>query len=487
MSTSDAPRVFLSYARPDAHLVEQVYARLVDEGFNVWMDTHSIFPGQEWELEIESALRDSSVVLVCLSRNSVTREGYLQKEILAALEVWKHKPPHAMFLIPAKLEPCDVHPRLRDFHWVDLFDAVSWRRLLTQLAGRLRDPGATVPARLDEQSDLFDAPLRDRDPPGAPGIPVVTFPETVKKFAIDSIGKPAWDGLSDATKRVILTLGCKLEPVVQIVPPTPVPIVLGFECLGLGALGENFFKICEQCHDADPGLIRICLAIVAIQTTSSLREEAIQNGYHGARNLIFSINLDPAMIESPFFRKFLKWFHSQVASNVVFEVNETTTKQYLARLKNLQVDFDLRFSADDLNAWHPEVRSALIDRVEMTKMDYRSFIDAMEMRGDDKDGALARLLAHNVIDKPLIVEGVQDEDYIEFLQRHWDFKKYGHLYGQGHILDTAVHWNKAIRPLRDFGTPGGSFLERPDSAPPDPEIARLHGSPQGRGKRPRTP
>ena len=323
-------------------------------------------------------------------------------------------------------------------------------------SGSQHDSGGTTRIKVGRRATDVREDFLIADNPRA--IPHMVFPDEVFFFVIDSIGREKWSSLSEDTKRFVATLGCKLEPIVQIVPATPVPLVLGFECLGLGSLGENFVEICRKCNDLDAGLIRICLAVVAIKTISSLRIESMRSGLPGARNLVFSINLDPFMIESPHFKKFLKWYFHDLAHNVMFEVNETTTKQYLSRLKNLQVDYNLRYSADDLNEWHDEVRIALLSRVEMTKMDYRSFADAMAIRGEDKEEALARLYAHNLPNRPLVVEGVQDSDYLEFLERHWNFAEHGYLYGQGYILESGVHWDNSVRPLKGYGLPGGSFL-----------------------------
>lgn len=43
--------------------------------------------GQNWELEIQRAARASDIVLVCLSSESVTKAGFMQREIKQALDV----------------------------------------------------------------------------------------------------------------------------------------------------------------------------------------------------------------------------------------------------------------------------------------------------------------------------------------------------------------------------------------------------------------
>ena len=90
-------------------------------------------PGQDWEHEIIQAVRGSDIVLVCLTKASVTKTGYVQKELRFALDVADEQPEGAIFLIPVKFEECDVPVRLRRWHWVNLFDANGIGRLLKAL------------------------------------------------------------------------------------------------------------------------------------------------------------------------------------------------------------------------------------------------------------------------------------------------------------------------------------------------------------------
>ena len=64
-----------------------------------WLDEESLLPGQDWDMEIQSALRKADVILVCLSKNSVTKEGYVQKEIKKSLDIADEKPEGELFLI----------------------------------------------------------------------------------------------------------------------------------------------------------------------------------------------------------------------------------------------------------------------------------------------------------------------------------------------------------------------------------------------------
>jgi TIR domain-containing protein len=66
--------VFLSHASEDKPAVRLLAKRLKDDGFDPWLDEERLLPGQNWELEIEQALRKSQVILLCFSEKSVGKE-----------------------------------------------------------------------------------------------------------------------------------------------------------------------------------------------------------------------------------------------------------------------------------------------------------------------------------------------------------------------------------------------------------------------------
>lgn len=136
MRRSDSDKnfgVFISYARPDAEYALDAFKRLQQAALSPWLDRESIPGGVEWAPFINRAIRESCVVVVLLSENSVTRAGFLQKEILVALDRWKEMPPGEAYLIPARIEVCRKHDRLEHLNWVDLFRENGWSRLIQQL------------------------------------------------------------------------------------------------------------------------------------------------------------------------------------------------------------------------------------------------------------------------------------------------------------------------------------------------------------------
>jgi len=74
-------KVFLCHAHEDKATVRKVYKRLVAEGVDAWLDEEKLLPGQDWNNEILRALQDSDAIVICLSKVSVAREGYVQREI----------------------------------------------------------------------------------------------------------------------------------------------------------------------------------------------------------------------------------------------------------------------------------------------------------------------------------------------------------------------------------------------------------------------
>jgi hypothetical protein len=137
-------KVFLCHASADKPAVRNLYKRLVADGVDVWLDAESLVAGQNWQVEIPKAIRESDVVIVCLSEKSINKEGYVQREIKFALDVADEKPEGTIFIVPAKLEECKVPDRLGMYHWVELVKKDGYERLLRALHLRADKIGATL-------------------------------------------------------------------------------------------------------------------------------------------------------------------------------------------------------------------------------------------------------------------------------------------------------------------------------------------------------
>lgn len=133
-------KVFICHSSNDKPKVRQLYDQLkLEKGIDPWLDVDKLLPGVDWDFEIRSAVKASHVVLVCLSKNSVNKEGYIQKEIRQALDVADEKPDGTIFIIPLRLEDCKVPERLKRWQWLDLFEKDAYNSLLSSLRRRAID------------------------------------------------------------------------------------------------------------------------------------------------------------------------------------------------------------------------------------------------------------------------------------------------------------------------------------------------------------
>jgi hypothetical protein len=129
--------VFISYAREDRDVARRLYEDLHRAGVSAWLDEVHLRPGQNWKLAIREAMRRSAYFLALLSSRSVSKAGYVQKELREALDQLDLLPPDQVFIIPVRLDACDpLHERLHDLHWADLSE--SYEEGLRQIVRSVR-------------------------------------------------------------------------------------------------------------------------------------------------------------------------------------------------------------------------------------------------------------------------------------------------------------------------------------------------------------
>jgi uncharacterized protein YecT (DUF1311 family) len=132
----DPLRVFLCHSSDDKPLVRQLYERLKVSFVDPWLDERKIKGGQDWDFEIRRALRNSDVILICLSGKTAKKEGYIQKEIRQALHIAEEKPDGTIFIIPLRFEACDVPEQLQKWQRIDYFEVDGPKRLIESLVAR---------------------------------------------------------------------------------------------------------------------------------------------------------------------------------------------------------------------------------------------------------------------------------------------------------------------------------------------------------------
>lgn len=116
-----SPKVFLSYARCDVAEVDRLYGALVRASCRPWMDKYNLFGGENWPAVIEREIPTSDLVILCLSRESCKKRGYFRAEIGLALRKLDELLNSDIYLIPVRLEQCEIPEELRHLNCIDLF------------------------------------------------------------------------------------------------------------------------------------------------------------------------------------------------------------------------------------------------------------------------------------------------------------------------------------------------------------------------------
>jgi len=155
-------RVFLCHSSQDKPIVRELYQRLLAESWiDPWLDEEKLLPGQDWNLEIEKAAESSDVVIVCISRSSVSKEGYVQREIKKVLDIASEKPEGTIFIIPLRLDEYELPRSMRMYQYLDFFPESeiesSLRRLLRGLKARAESLHGSIPADAGIKTNIGDA------------------------------------------------------------------------------------------------------------------------------------------------------------------------------------------------------------------------------------------------------------------------------------------------------------------------------------------
>src|SRR3954451_15016209 len=108
------PKVFLAYVEEDLAAVRDLADALDAAGFNPWLDKRKLLPGQNWPRSIRQAIEVSDFFVPCFSRRSTYKRGTFQCELRYALDCAAEVPLDEIFIVPVRLEDCEVPKRISD-------------------------------------------------------------------------------------------------------------------------------------------------------------------------------------------------------------------------------------------------------------------------------------------------------------------------------------------------------------------------------------
>ena len=115
------PRVFLSYIREEGEIAKNLKSELIKRGIKIWIDKEQILPGDKWKETISDAIRSCEFAIICLSKKSLSKEGYFQKELKEINTRAELLPRTRTFRIPVRLDDCVIPDELKEIHAIDLF------------------------------------------------------------------------------------------------------------------------------------------------------------------------------------------------------------------------------------------------------------------------------------------------------------------------------------------------------------------------------
>ncbi len=216
MTTNRPLRVFLCHSSNDKPAVRELYQKLRAEPWiQPWLDEEELYPGQDWNMEIEKAVEAADAIIVCLTKNSINKDGYVQRELRIVLEFADYKPEGTLYIIPVRLEDCELPRSLRKWQYADYFEGQRERglqRLLVSLQKRANSLGFTLKESAPKKEE---ASVEKEKPELEPVVKIEKIkPSSLEKNPIvevsklDSFNHPTLKWI--ATNKITLSNGMEL-------------------------------------------------------------------------------------------------------------------------------------------------------------------------------------------------------------------------------------------------------------------------------------
>ena len=150
-------RVFFCAAPNDLRQARKLYRYLNRYNIKPWLGAEDLLPGQDWEVEMSKALRVSDIVIIFISDNLEKTSGQVQKEIKFAIDKALEMPEGRIFIIPIRLDQCEIPYALEKYYPLDLFGNQDYKKLMqilercaVELGYSVKKPGNARGQRLSD-------------------------------------------------------------------------------------------------------------------------------------------------------------------------------------------------------------------------------------------------------------------------------------------------------------------------------------------------
>jgi len=130
-SEPQAVKVFISYTHHDQTFAKKLAGELESQGMQVWWDFERLQGGQDWQKEIERALKECDFLLVILTPEAVASE-WVGNEVTYASRAQKT-------IIPLRLRKCEIPIALIKKQYID-FEKQTQNEAIKELIGILKAP-----------------------------------------------------------------------------------------------------------------------------------------------------------------------------------------------------------------------------------------------------------------------------------------------------------------------------------------------------------
>jgi WD40 repeat protein/DNA replication protein DnaC len=293
----------------------------------------------------------------------------------------------------------------------------------------------------------------------------IIYDKELDNFFTDNL--PLWQVLSDDAKYLIKNLSIKLEPFTKIFPKEPEAITMGFEMLGInGQDGGSFYQVIERCKELEipDELPRLAFLILSLLASQDIRRWWRQAGIEGAEDLMFTINLDNELLSSNLFSPiFNKYLETNAEGRLLFEVNEAVSVDKIDRIKGLCHIYHLKVALDDSAQMQNTLRQGLSDYVSLVKVSFKTSQELLySIPKASPLTTIDELAKYRQRDKPFVIEGIENEEWIDFLRNNWH-KEHGELYIQGYAVRCSKRFTKFLQPPEESGIKGAYLISyKPD-------------------------
>lgn len=152
MKENNFPQIFLCYAEEDKDVVRTVYDKLQQFGLNPWMAEKDLQPGKVWNKELRVAIKDSTCVLIFMSKISVNKRGFFQNEVKWILSEFESTPAGQIFIIPVLIDwsiLTEIPEELLKLQCCDYSKPDGFARLIKSILQSINESGKVKPSIID--------------------------------------------------------------------------------------------------------------------------------------------------------------------------------------------------------------------------------------------------------------------------------------------------------------------------------------------------